>query len=373
MGVHRTVRLLGAVVVWAGVLSACGDSGDNEQAKHPIVVTASEQRCALEKTTLRAGTYRFAVTNKGAEDTGFSVYAEGDRIVGQVEGIKPGSSRTLVVELAAGTYQGACGKGIRTDLTVTGSAPAQVSTDAKLTAAVRSYQKVVAAQSSALVEKTQEFVAAVKAKDIGKARALYPVARSHWEFIEPVAESFGELDPAIDAREADLEAGRRFTGFHRLEKDLWGTRDVSGSGPIADELLVDVRKIVDLAGRTTLTAVQLANGSKELLDEIARRKVTGEEDIFSHTDLWDFASNVAGSKAAIAALRPVLLERDPALVKLLDARFALVDAALAKHVRGAGFRFYNELTPAEIKELATAINAVGEPVSRVAAVVAVTK
>ena len=79
-----------------------------------------------------------------------------------------------------------------------------------------------------------------------------------------------------------------------------------------------------------LSPLQLANGAKALLDEVATGKITGEEDRYSHTDLWDFNANVEGSKAAIAALRPVLEERDPALVKTLDTEFANVDAALAQ-------------------------------------------
>ena len=36
-----------------------------------------------------------------------------------------------------------------------------------------------------------------------------------------MAESFGDLDPMMDAREADLEEGQKWTGWHRIEKDLW--------------------------------------------------------------------------------------------------------------------------------------------------------
>jgi iron uptake system component EfeO len=79
--------------------------------------------------------------------------------------------------------------------------------------------------------------------------------------------------------------------------------------------------------------VQLANGSKELVDEVATGKITGEEDRNSHTDLWDFQANVEGSKAAIASLRPVLAERDPALVSLIGRRFEEVETELAKHAK----------------------------------------
>jgi iron uptake system component EfeO len=377
MQISRTAALLtaGTLVAVAG----CGtsDKGD-DAAGGPIKVTASEDGCKLGKTELAAGTHTFEVRNSGSQVTEFYVYAPGDRIMGEVENIGPGLSRKLIVELQAGKYEGACkpgmtGKGIREALTITGDAPAHATTDAKLAEATKSYQRYVKSQSAALIDKTTEFVAAIKAGDQAKAKTLFPVARTYWERIEPVAEIFGDLDPAIDGREDTVEPGQQFTGYHKLEKDLWATKDISKSGPIADKLLVDVKKVVELANSTTLTPVQLANGSKELLDEVATGKVTGEEDRYSHTDLWDFQANVEGSQGAIAALRPVLEERDPALVKQIDERFAAVDAALAKHAKGAGFKFYNELTPADVKELSTVIDAVGEPVSKVAAVVAAKK
>ncbi len=82
------------------------------------------------------------------------------------------------------------------------------------------------------------------------------------------------------------------------------------SDKIADQLLVDVKEIVAKAKTVELTPLQLANGAKELLDEVATGKITGEEDRYSHTDLWDFRSNVDGSQAAIAALRPVVEQKD---------------------------------------------------------------
>ncbi len=241
------------------------------------------------------------------------MYADGDRVMGEVENIAPGLSRELHVELPAGTYQTACkpgmsGKGIRGALKVSGSAQ-PLTADAALADATENYQRYVKSQTSALLDKTEEFVAAVKAGDVAKAKALYPVARTYWERIEPVAEIFGDLDPKIDGREEVIEEGMEFTGFHRIEKDLWQSGDISKDGPIADRLLVDVKEIVARANAEKLSPLQLANGAKELLDEVASGKITGEEDRYSHTDLWDFAANLEGSKAAVSALRPALQQR----------------------------------------------------------------
>jgi iron uptake system component EfeO len=373
----RTPRILAltAVSVLSAGLAACGgdDTSAGTGTDGPIAVQASDTSCAVARNSADAGTNVFAITNKGSKVTEFYVYAPGDRVMAEVENIAPGLSREMHVELPAGSYETACkpgmiGKGIRSAFTVSGSS-APLTDDAKLADATASYQRYVKSQTGALLTKTEEFVAAVKANEVAKAKELFPISRTYWERIEPVAEIFGDLDPKIDGREEVVEEGMPFTGFHRIEKDLWGSGDVSKDGPIADQLLADVKEIVAKANAEKLSPLQLANGAKALLDEVATGKITGEEDRYSHTDLWDFNANVEGSKAAIASLRPVLEERDPALVKTLDTEFANVDAALAKHRKGDGWKLHTELTQADLKALSDAINALAEPISRVAAVV----
>ncbi|WP_213453617.1 iron uptake system protein EfeO [Rhizomonospora bruguierae] len=370
----RVLALACAGAVVAG-LSACTAGGQEPGAAGgPVAVSASDTACELASAEVPAGTSVFSIKNGGAKVTEFYVYAPGDRIMGEVENIAPGLTRELHVELPSGTYEAACkpgmiGKGIRTALKVTGSAE-PLTADAALADATDSYQRYVRSQTDALLPKTEEFVAAIKAGDVAKAKALYPVARTYWERIEPVAEIFGDLDPKIDGREEVIADGMEFTGFHRLEKDLWATGDISKSGPIADRLLADVKEIVAKANAEKLTPLQLANGAKELLDEVATGKITGEEDRYSHTDLWDFAANLEGSKAAIAALRPALEQRAPDLVKQLDSEFAATEAALGKHRSGDGWKLHNQLSQAELKELSDVINALAEPISKVAATIA---
>ncbi|GAA1506985.1 peptidase M75 family protein [Dactylosporangium maewongense] len=360
-------------------LAGCGDSKDGAKAggeagNGKIAVTATDTECKVSKTEVTSGPVTFTVSNKGAKVTEFYVFAAGDRIMGEVENVAPGLSRELIVELPAGTYETACkpgmaGKGIRGGFKATGDAK-PLTDDAKLAQATQDYQRYVKSQTGALIDKTTEFVDAVKAGDMEKAKALFPIARTYWERIEPVAESFGDLDPAIDAREADLEAGQEWTGFHKIEKDLWVTKDVSKSGPTADKLLADVKTIVEKANSVQLSPLNLANGAKELLDEVATGKITGEEDIFSHTDLWDFAANLEGSRAAIAALRPMIEEKDAALAKTLEDKFAAAQAELDKHRKGDGWKLHNELSETELKQLGDAINALAEPISKVAPLVA---
>ncbi|MGC4887132.1 iron uptake system protein EfeO [Micromonospora sp. NBC_01392] len=375
MRTTRFVAPAAAGLLAVAGLTGCGGGDDADAtAGGPIAVKATDSACEVGSTEIDAGQVTFKVTNNGSKVNEFYVYAAGDRVMGEVENIAPGLSRELRVELPAGTYETACkpgmsGRGIRGALKVSGTA-ASVAPDAALTEATASYQRYVRSQTAALLTRTEEFVAAVKGNDVAKAKALYPVARTYWERIEPVAESFGDLDPKIDGREEVVEEGMEFTGFHRIEKDLWTTGDISKDGPIADQLLVDVKAIVAKADAEKLTPLQLANGAKALLDEVASGKITGEEERYSHTDLWDFNANLEGSKAAVGALRPALEQRAPDLVKQLDAEFANVEAALGKHRAGDGWKLHTQLSKTELKELSDSINALAEPVSKIAAAVA---
>jgi iron uptake system component EfeO len=261
------------------------------------------------------------------------------------------------------------GDGVRSDLTVTGDS-AQLSEDETLARAGTDYQRYVQSQTGALLEQTTAFVDAVEAGDVEGAKALYPVARTYWERIEPVAEVFGDLDPRIDGREGDQAEGEDFTGYHRIEQALWVGNTTEGMTPYADQLLADVQEVVDLANDTTLEPLQLANGAKALLDEIATGKITGEEDRYSHTDLWDFAANLEGSEAAVQALRPYLEEADPDLVAEIDERFAATEAELEQYRTDGGWTLHDQLTEEQLQGLSDSITALSESVGQVAAVVA---
>ncbi|WP_086845193.1 iron uptake system protein EfeO [Amycolatopsis kentuckyensis] len=375
-----TVRKTTPLALLAGAttlvaLAACDSKSQPAAAGGPIKVSASDTACEVSATTADAGNLTFEITNKGTKVTEFYLYAEGDRIMGEVENIAPGLNRRLIVEVAdAGKYQTACkpgmaGNGIRGDFTVTGGVAKQNDTNAQKAQATKSYADYIANNTSALQDETVKFADLVKAGKVDEAKAAYARTRVYYERIEPVAEKFGDLDPAIDVREADLEPNQQFTGFHRLEKDLFKTGLQPDSAQIADKLVTDVKDLVAKTKTLELSALDLANGAKGLLDEVATGKITGEEEAFSHTDLWDFQANVDGSKGAITSLRPILQAKDPALVSTLDKEFANVQGLLDKQRAGDGFKLYTELSQDQVKEFASAVDALSEPLSKVAEVV----
>ncbi|WP_449386496.1 iron uptake system protein EfeO [Cellulomonas soli] len=358
-----------------------------------LTVSSTADTCTLSADEAPSGPLTFQVANDGTDVTEFYLLAEdGLQVMAEVENIGPGLSRDLVVQLRPGTYWTACkpgmvGDGIRAQFTVTDSG-AQVGptgdTADQLAEAEESYVAYVKDQVGALITGTQEFAAAYVAGDDARARSLYASTRVHWERVEPVAESFGDLDPLLDLREADLEAGATWTGWHLVEKDLWQPTPEANGGvaytPLtaeqrataAEQLVTYTQQLVDAvtAEDFTFEAFQIANGAKELLDEVATGKVTGEEEIWSHTDLWDFQANVEGAHVAYEVLAPVVLAADPELAEQLTAQFDALDALLAQHGSyEAGFVTYDQLDATQVKELAAAVDALSEPLSQLTATV----
>ena len=183
-----------------------------------------------------------------------------------------------------------------------------------------------------------------------------------------MAESFGDLDPRIDARENDVPASE-FEGFHRLEKALWEEDTTKGMAPVAEQLLADVEELEAEVKNVDLQAVQIANGANELLGEVSASKITGEEERYSHIDLVDFKANVEGSQAAFEAVEPLLSKTDAKLAQEIEADFEAVYAALKPYETASGFVLYDELTKADTRKLAQSIDTLAEKLSQVPAAI----
>ena len=364
--------------------TACSVTESNEPSDKggsgTITVESSADACKLTSTEAPSGNVVFKVKNTGDQVTEFYLYGEdGLRIVGEIENVGPGLSRDLVVRAAPGDYVTACkpgmtGKGIRDDFTVSDSGKDTKITgvdQATIDAATSQYAAYVKDQAQQLVGQTEEFTTLYKNGQDDEARKLYPYARGSWERIEPVAESFGDLDPKMDLREADLEPGQKWTGWHRIEKDLWppanGYRAMTPAerATYAADLLANTQVLDQRVRTLDYTVDQIANGSKGLLDEVASSKITGEEDIWSHTDLYDFQANVDGARVGYEGLKPLLEVKNPELSEQIQTAFDALQAELDKYKTGeTDFVFYDKVTEAQRKELSDATNALAEPLSQ---------
>jgi iron uptake system component EfeO len=246
---------------------------------------------------------------------------------------------------------------------------AESSTDNELVAAaLQEYRIYVTAQAEQTLEATKAFTDAVRAGDLEEAKALYAPSRQGWERIEPIAGLIEDIDVAVDARVDDFAGpdDPAWTGWHKLEYLLFDQGTTEGAAAVADQLDADLQRLVDTLPDLEIPPVAMAVGAQELIEEVSEDKITGEEDRYSGTDLWDFAANVEGSEAAFELLEPALEESEPALVEEIEAAFAEVEELLEPYRDGDGWQPYSALTEADRTEMAAALSHLAEELSEVA-------
>jgi len=402
----RTAPLVGAALLVL-VTSACvpnaPTSGDGA-----LTVTSTDSGCDVSAAQASSGTLQFEVTNDGTQVTEFYLMAsDGLRIVGEAENIAPSESRTLTVTAQPGEYLTLCKPGMvgagvgSAAFTVSGDRVEISGPEAELKrSAVDLYAAFVKDQVAQLLPQTEAFVTDYTEGDDEAARTAFPQVRAYYERIEPVAEALGDLDPRIDYREVDAVAeGLDWTGFHRIEKDLWQPRPgaLNSDGetdafqdwvPSTPEqraefgrlLVDDVTELYDYVHSEEFTTFLddqgvdwISNGAIALLDEVATGKITGEEDWWSGTDLWDFAANVEGSKMAFSLVEDLAIAQGTdgeELAGQIEDGYTALETALAQHGSLTdGFVTYSELTDADKKELSDLINALAEPLSQLTSTV----
>lgn len=245
----------------------------------------------------------------------------------------------------------------------------QATKEVDLSAELSAYQQFALEQMDQFLLDTEKFVNLFKAGDIEGAKAAYAPARMYFERSEPIAESFGDLDPRIDGRLADIqEEGKgeeEWSGYHKLEYALWEENTTKGYEAVADQLLADAKELHALVQTVEVTPDLMITGAVDLLNEVSTSKITGEEEIYSHTDLYDFKANIEGAEKIFEILRSKLEAKDSALVSTLDEKFKAVDDLLAQHATAnGGYVSYEELTEENTKALAAAVNQLGEPLSQ---------
>jgi iron uptake system component EfeO len=237
--------------------------------------------------------------------------------------------------------------------------------------AVDQYTVYVAEQVDETIAATTTFTDAVRAGDLEGAKAAYAPSRQGWERIEPIAGLVEEIDGAVDARVDDFEGedDPEFTGWHRIEYILWSLGTTDGAAEFADKLDADLQTLKTELAEIEIPPAALAVGSSELIEEVSTGKITGEEDRYSGTDLWDFAANVEGSKAAFEFLEPAIEEEDPELVTTIHEQFTELEGQLAAYSDGAGgYRPYSELTEADKTAMQTTLAELSENLATVAGV-----
>ena len=231
------------------------------------------------------------------------------------------------------------------------------------------YKKFVENQVDTLLKDTEKFAETIKAGNLEEAKKQYPVIRMAYERSEPIAESFGELDVNIDFRLADyLEENKTeegWRGFHRIEKIMWEQNTTKGTEQYAEQLVKDIKELKAKVATVEVTPDLMVTGAVDLLNEVATQKITGEEEIYSHTDLYDFKANIEGAEEIFKIFKPLIEKKDSKLAKDLTEKFATINSLLDKYKTDEKhYKLYTDLTKENTKELSEAVTKLGEPLSQ---------
>jgi iron uptake system component EfeO len=368
----RALIAAAALGLMALFVAACGSSDKAPAGSKQLTFKLTDAGCEPTAATAPAGPVDFKVENGGTTKYSELEVLDGETLLGERENITEGLSGSFALTLEEGEYTLRCkegeGEGEGT-LKVTGKLDTKTSPEVEKQ--IAGYREYLIENTKELTQGTKPFVAAVIAGDIAKAKQLYPAPRINYERIEPVAETFGDLDPRIDARENDVPESE-FGGFHRIEKALWEEDTTKGMVPVAEGLQEDVEELEEKVNGVSLQAVQIANGANELLTEVSTSKITGEEERYSHIDLVDFKANVEGSQVAFEAVAPLMEKKNPKLVKEIEEDFEAVYTALKPYEtsKAPGFVLYTELDKSDTRKLAQVIDTLAEKLSLVPAQIA---
>ena len=377
---HRPLYLTTSACLIALTVGACQStqSSDptaaNATAKSvaEVPITITDKGCEPNAINVKAGETTFIITNKSSQPLEWEIL-DGIKVLEERENIAPGFVQKLKASLDAGQYDMACGlrsnpKGKLTVKAGQDGIQAQTVDQGKVVGAIAEYKVYILGEVEQLVSKTKPFTDAVIAGDVETAKKLYAPARVHWERSEPIAELFSDLDGSMDAREDDFAKKAddpNFTGFHRLEKALFKDNTTAGMKPIAEKLMADTLILQKRIKTLAIEPKAMVGGAAALIEEVAATKISGEEDRYSRTDLWDFQANIDGSEKIVNLLRPLLEKADPALLSSIDGNFQQINTRLAKYkVPEGGFVSYDKLTDGDRKQLKTIIATHAEALSK---------
>jgi iron uptake system component EfeO len=280
---------------------------------------AGEQAITVHNADYRAGELR--VIGVGAENA--------RQVFAQLEPFGPGSTVTVHVRLAAGTYALQCLFSEHAPVTgparaITGDAPGvrgvlPIPQDKLIRATLR-YTRWVRGRLPLLERQTRALARAIDAGELAAARRLWLRAHAGYERLGAAYDAFGDLDGVINGLPSGLPEGVRdpgFTGFHRVELGLWG----SGTGRV--ELRRQADRLADAVGdlRAELAGAQLSPltftiRAHEIAENLLRPVLTGRADFGSHSDLATISAGLAGTRAVLDLVRKPLRTRYPHVHRL---------------------------------------------------------
>jgi iron uptake system EfeUOB component EfeO/EfeM len=209
------------------------------------------------------------------------------------------------------------------------------------------YRAYVAGQLSMLRSQLNALSGAIGSGNLAAARSAWLSAHLTWLAIgqdDGAYGAFGALGGDIDGLAAGHPLGTAdpgFTGFHRVEFDLWTRRDLRAAATDTATLQRLLAQLVKAPLSTYLPATATGVGNwllrpHEVLEDALRDSLTADDDYGSGTDLASITADVAAVRVMLGELKPGLELFSPHLVANATGELdALTGAIDSTRVNGA--------------------------------------
>jgi iron uptake system component EfeO len=298
-------------------------------------ITVSESACGTGWQHPQPGEQTLQIRNVSSSAVEVDLIgSQSGAVYARVEGLGPGTTQPMQVDLGSGSYAFQCSSGLSTYADLIGHAyqvpgnvrggpgivPPAYTQMITVTDEARSYVinglNTVAAQAGTLASD-------ITSGDLTAARSAWLTAHLSWEKLGSAYGMFGNYDDEIDGFPFGLAQGASdpgFTGFYRIEYGLWhGQGAAELTGP-AQTLVTDIKSLVTAYPGMELQPPQalgdLALRTHEVLENAMRFQISGEADFGSGSTLATAAAGVTVTQAQLQMLHPLLVGRDSNLSSL---------------------------------------------------------
>jgi iron uptake system EfeUOB component EfeO/EfeM len=232
------------------------------------------------------------------------------------------------------------------------------------------YRGHVRRELAAMLTEVGALRRAIDARDLPAARRAWLAADARYETIGAAYGAFGDLDAAINGRPAGLPGGERsadFSGLHRIELALWRHGSTREAAPYAARLVADVRRLRAAVGGTLeIDPLEYSLRAHEVLEDTLHLQLSGQASSGSADALVALAANVAGTRVVLASLRPLIVDRNPAVAHESAVALDAVDAAVQGLRRpGGGLPRWDALSQRQRERIAGLTAAAAEQLAYV--------
>lgn len=186
------------------------------------------------------------------------------------------------------------------------------------------YRSYVAGKLSTLRSQTAALSAAIGSGSLQQAESSWLAAHMTWLDIgqdDGAYGAFGALGGQIDGLSAGHPLGTAdpgFTGFHRIELDLWRKHDLQAAATDTATLQRLLAQLAKAPLSTYLPATTTGIGSwllrpHEVLEDALRDSLTADDDYGSGTGLASITADVAAVRELLSEIKPGLIRLAPGL------------------------------------------------------------